>query len=725
MTGFNVRRAALLGGLSVMALSAAPALAQTSPTPAATSSDQATDEGDIVVTAQKRSETLQNVPLSVQAFTGADLERAGTNDINKLVDLVPGASIVSNSAPGFGTIQIRGVSAGTVGDATTGYYIDDVIFSIPNLQLAPPSGLFDLERTEVLRGPQGTLYGNGSMGGLVRLITAAPDTNNFSIRGQGDVSFTENGGTNYGGDGVLNVPLKSDVAGLRISGGYHFLSGFAEAADRPGEQDLNPVTSWNIRGKLLLKPTDNLDVTLSIWHMDDRQLYNNVLNTVTPPVLPNSYGTNPYNRVVATFYSGSINFDLGGVSLQSGTSYLNHDLNFDTTVHTAAIDLRATADFTSYSFSQELRLVSDNASPFRWLVGGLYTRARIASQFNYTVPVPIAPGTTLFLPLIDQPTAPLRTENFAVFGEASYELFDGKLIPLVGLRYFNDRRSAAGTTTIYPTLTPPGITIASAGARTFDAVSPRFNLTYKPTSDATIYFNAARGFRSGSIQTIGQVLFAATDGVTTDTVINPDALWSYEVGAKLRLFDRRLTIEGALYLTDWSNIQLPFTTSAGLVATVNGGDARLKGIDLGVTWRTPVHGLSLQFAGNINESKFTRVDAGLAARLPTARPGQRLPNVPNGNFTIAGIYTAPIGQDTTLNLYAAYSYRDRQSDLASGLFSANLDQLSLRAGVDWRSFKISVFADNLLDERGPLLNTAAGVQAVYPRRIGVSVGFRY
>lgn len=721
----STRRTHSLGGISLIACIAlwpTAAAAQQADAPAVVADDQS---ADIVVTAQKRSETLQNVPLAVQAFTGADLEKSGTNDINKLVDLVPGASIVSNSAPGFGTIQIRGVSAGTVGDATTGYYVDDVIFSIPNLQLAPPSGLFDLERTEVLRGPQGTLYGNGSMGGLVRLITAAPDTNTFSVRGQGDVSFTEGGGTNYGGDGVLNVPLKSDVAGLRVSGGYHFTSGFAEAADRPGDRNLNPVESWNVRGKLLLKPTDNLNVTLSVWHMDDRQNYNNVLNSVNPPVLPNSYGTSPYNRVIATFYSGSVNLDLGGVSLQSGTSYLNHDLNFDTTIHTAALDLRATADFRSYSFNQELRLVSDNASPFRWIVGGLYTKARIASQFNYTVPFPVAPGTTLFLPLIDQPTAPLRTENFAVYGEASYELFDGKLIPLVGLRYFNDRRSAEGSTTLYPTLTPPGVTIASAGARTFDAVSPRFNLTYKPSSDATLYFNAAKGFRSGSIQTIGQVLFAATDGVTTDTVINPDSLWSYEVGAKLRLFDRTVTIEGALYLTDWGNIQLPFTTSAGLVATVNGGDAQLKGIDLGVTWKTPMKGLSLQFAGNINDSHFTRVDAGLQARLPTARPGQRLPNVPKGNFTLAGIYSAPIARDTKLNLYAAYSYRDRQSDLASGLFSANLDQLSLRAGVEMRHVKIDLFADNLLDERGPLLNTAAGVQAVYPRKIGLSVGFKY
>ena len=463
--------------VSVIALSvASAAFAQT---PA--SADKANpDSADIIVTAQKREETLQSVPAAIQAFSGAQLERSGTRDLNQLVDFVPGASIVSSAAPGFSTIQIRGIAAGTVGDSTTGYYVDDVIFNIPNLQLSPPSSLFDLERTEVLRGPQGTLYGNGSMGGLVRLITATPDTKAFHARGQGEVSSTDGGGTNYGGDALVNVPLAEDVAGLRVSGGYRYASGFAEARDKPGQKDLNPIDSWNVRGKLLLKPASNLDITLSVWHFDEKQKYNNNLVSVEPPILPNTFGTKPYNRVIATFYSGSVNLDLGGVSLQSGTSYLDHLLRFDTTVNTPALNLRATGDFKSYSFSQELRLVSDNASPFRWIVGGLYTKARINSQFDYTIPFPVSATTTLFLPLISQLPAPLRTESYAVYGEASYALFDGKLTPLVGLRYFHDKRSGAGTTVIYPTFTPPGISLPSSGSANFNAVSPRFNLTYKP-----------------------------------------------------------------------------------------------------------------------------------------------------------------------------------------------------------------------------------------------------
>jgi iron complex outermembrane recepter protein len=716
--------ARLAAACSVLAI-AAPALAQTAGGRAdGPQQEQPATTDDIVVTAQKREQSLQDVPLAVQAFTGETLERTGVNDVTRLVDFVPGASVVSRSAPGFETIQIRGISAGTVGDTTTGYYIDDVVFSIPNLQLSPPARLFDLERTEVLRGPQGTLYGNGAMGGLIRLITATPNTDRFEARAQGEVSFTDGGGTNYSGDAVVNVPIASDVAALRVSGGYEYLSGFGEALDRPGEKNLNDFRGWNVRGKLLLRPASNVDVTLSAWHIENKQEYTNVFNSVEPAILPNSFGTRPFNDVVATYYSGSLSWDLGGATLVSGTSYLDHQLKFDTTFNTAAANLRAVAQFDSTSFSQELRLVSDGTGPFNWIVGGIYTDAEIKSQFVYTIPFPVA-GSTVFLPLITQPEAPLTTESYAIFGEVSYELFGGRLIPLFGLRYFEDRRTGSGSTTLFPTLTPPGVVFTSSGSGKFDAWNPRFNLTYKPSDDVTLYGNVAKGFRSGSVQTEGQVLFASLDGVTTSSIIQPDELWTYEAGGKFRSPDRKLLLEVAAYYTDWDNIQLPFTTSAGLVATVNGGSARLFGVDLGFTWRTPLDGLSLQFAGNVNSAEFKTVAPALAATLPAARPGRRIPGVPATTLTVAGTFARPIGDGVELNLYAAYSLRDRQSNLNSGQLTPVLDNLSLRASIETGRFRITAFAENALDERGPVLVAPTGLQAVYPRRVGVQLGLRY
>jgi iron complex outermembrane recepter protein len=701
-TGFS--RAAFLGA-SICALTIGS-------TAWAQEADDAADDDEIIVTAQKREQLLSDVPAAIQAISGDTLERRGTRDLSQLVEFIPGASIVSKAAPGFETIQIRGISSGTVGDATVGYYIDDVIFSVPNLQLAPPSRLLDLERTEILRGPQGTLYGNGAMGGLIRLVTKAPDTNAFDIKALGELSFTDGGGTNYAGDAAVNIPLAADVAGLRVSGGYERLSGFADSAT---ENNLNDVRSWNIRGKLLVRPTDNIDVTLGVWHIDNHQDYSNNLLTVSPPTVRDPFGVEPFIETVATFYSGAVKWDLGSVSLESGTTYVDHRLTIDDVSNSVLlgfpVGIRNASTFETSSFSQELRLVSQGDGPFNWIIGGLYTNASIDSLIDVNIR-----GLGPAIPFLNVSDSTLRSESFAIFGEASYELFDGKLIPLVGLRYFNDDRSADGLTVF------GGASSFDEDGDTFDALSPRFNLTFKPNDDALFYANIARGFRSGTIQTNAQALLGQATGVNTSVIIDEDSLWSYEVGTKLT-FDR-FFIDASLYYTDWSDIQIPFNTPFGLPATVNGGDAQIYGIDLGINWRTPLDGLTLQAVANFNSAEFKNVDPQLAAALTTAQNGERLPGVPKNNYSVGATYSTPLTDSLDLNLYGAYSFRNRQSDLASGLVGGRLSNLTLRAGLETDHFRFDIFADNLTNERGPVLNTTTAVQAVYPRRIGLSVTFK-
>jgi iron complex outermembrane recepter protein len=706
MAGMN-RLTVSIASVSALALIASPAMAQEAPV----SSD---DPTEIVVTAQKREQTLSDVPAAIQAISGDTLERRGTRDLNKLVEFIPGASVVSRTAPGFETIQIRGISSGTVGDATVGYYIDDVIFSVPNLQLAPPSRLLDLERTEILRGPQGTLYGNGAMGGLIRLVTAAPNTNEFDIKAFGELSFTDGGGTNYAGDAAVNVPIAADVAGLRVSGGYERLSGFADGA---AGNNLNDVRSWNIRGKLLVRPADNVDVTLGIWHIDNHQDYSNNLLTVSPARVREPFGVAPFIETVATFYSGSLKWDLGNVSLESGTSYIDHRLTIDDVSNSVIsgfpVGLRNSSNFATTSFNQELRLVSQGDSAFKWIVGGLYTNATITSDIDVNIR-----GLGPVIPFLNVVDAPLKTESYAIFGEVSYDLLDGKLIPLIGLRYFNDRRSASGATTF------GGVTTLDSGGDTFDALSPRFNLTFKPSDSALFYANVARGFRSGTIQTGAQAQLGQLSGVNTSVIINEDSLWTYELGTKLS-FDRSISVDASVYYTDWSNIQIPFNTPFGLPAVVNGGDARIYGIDLGFNWRTPLAGLTLQAVANFNSAEFKNINPQLAAALTTARNGGRLPGVPKNNYSIGATYSTPLTDSLDLNLYGAYSFRNRQQDLASGRFGGQLSNLTLRAGLETGKFRFDVFADNLTNERGPVLNTTTALQAVYPRRIGLSLTFKY
>ena len=720
------RRAPLLTGVALAILAASPAHAQAQAAPAtppAAPDADTKDNADIVVTAQRREENLRTVPIAIQAIKGETLERTGTNQFTDLVKSIPGASAVVSNAPGFETIQIRGISSGAVGDTTVGYYVDDVAFSVPNLQLTPPARLFDLERAEVLRGPQGTLYGAGAEGGLIRLITIAPNLTRIEAKGRGELSFTEGGGTNYNFDGALNLPIVTDKVALRVTGGYERLSGFADSSDNPAIKDVNGIQSYSIRGKLLIKPTDELSVTLSAWRILNHQDYSNNLLSGDPARAHLALGTSPFVRTVANIFTGLVNWDVGFAALQSSTSYIDHQLALDSTAGIGTVaglgptSVRAIDDFRTHSFTQEVRLVSQGSSPFQWLVGGIYNDSTINSNFVVTLVPQLAP--TVSVPFTRTVDTPLTTRSFAFYGEASYELFDGRLKPLVGLRYYEDRRSATDRTSI-----SGGPLATTSFGGTFSSVSPRFNLTFKPNDYGLVYVNVAKGFRSGTLQTATQVFLASLSGVTTTAAISPDDLWSYELGAKWKLGDSGLSVDAAAYYTDWNNVQVPFTTSSGLPSVVNGADAKIYGIDLGLSWRA-APGLTFQAVGNINSSTFKRVLPSLLLALPAARVGQQLPGVPKGNFTVSANYTTAIGNDLNLNLYAAYAYRDRQRDLGSGLFSANIDQLAMRAGIDYRNWRFDVFAENLTNEKGPAAVSSTSVQPVYPRRIGLSASFKY
>lgn len=474
----------------------------------------------------------------------------------------------------------------------------------------------------------------------------------------------------------------------------------------------------------MLRPADNIDVTLSVWHIDNHQDYSNNLDSVRPARVPDTFGlVDPFIETVATFYSGSIKWDLGSVSLESGTSYIDHRLTInnvaESTLEVAPgvvlpVGIGNSSIFDTNAFSQEIRLVSNGDGSFNWIIGGLYTNATIDSTIDVNVRGlgPVVP----FLGVVD---SPLKTESYAIFGEVSYSLFDGKLIPLVGLRYFDDTRTASGTTTF------GGATQIDSGRASFNALSPRFNLTFKPNDDALIYANIARGFRSGTIQTSAQTLLAQLSGVTSASItVEEDSLWTYELGTKLSL-PGNFYVDASVYYTDWNDIQIPFNTPFGLPAVVNGGDAQIYGIDLGLNWRTPLDGLALQAVANFNSAEFRNINPQLGAVSPTAQNGERLPGVPKNNFSLGATYGAPLTDTLDLNLYAAYAFRNRQTDLATGLAGGQIDNLTLRAGIESEHYRLDLFVENLTNERGPILVTSTAEQAVYPRRIGVSFNVKY
>ncbi len=709
-TGFS--RAALLGA-SICALTFdSSAWAQ--------EADDARDDDEIIVTAQKREQALLDVPLAIQAISGEDLEEAGSSELNDLLESIPGASSVSRSAPGFETIQIRGIASGTTGDATVGYYVDDVPFSVPNLQLAPPSRLFDLQRVEILRGPQGTLYGQGAMGGTIRLVTASPDYDDILARTQFELSSTKGGDPSAAADGVVNVPIAPGSVALRVSGGYELIGGFVDVVQPVGgiptviKKNANESRAWNIRAKLGIKVSDAVDVELGAWRVENDLDYRATIDSVDPDIYANTTG--PIDRPnyidsSLTLLSGLINADLGGVKLTSSTSYIDSLLDFDASFLTSPVFgggfLRNDSTFKTTAFTQEIRLASNNDSPFSWLVGGYYSNGKIESDICLGVIVPCAfpfPGLNI------NSTGRIKTEAFAVFGELSYAFFDERLVATVGGRYFKDKRDTRGVDRYTSLATAPN-------SGTFDSFNPRFNLSYKISDDFLIYGNVAKGFRSGSFQTPAQAAVAsAALGVTIPTAIQPDKVWSYEIGAKGKLFDGMVTIDAAVYQIDWSNIQLQSTIS-GVATLSNGGDARSKGIDLGLIIK-PVKGLSLQAVGNINSTEFTSVLPAIVALNPRAAPGTRIPNVPKSSLSVSANYGWDFaGWDAKGFINGGYVFRNSQLD-STGLASDKLNEFNLRTGISKDNWKFQIFGENLTDKRVALTRGTLGIQPNFPRKIG-------
>lgn len=665
------------------------------------------DSSVIVVTAQKREQQLIDVPLAVQAISGEQLEDEGIKELNDLIESIPGASSVSRTAPGFETIQIRGISSGTTGDATVGYYVDDVPFSVPNLQLAPPSRLFDLQRVEVLRGPQGTLYGQGAMGGTIRMVTASPDLYDTLGRAQVEASTITGGEFSYALDGVVNVPVIEEKVALRVSGGYESVGGFADSTAL-NLQDINDSESWNVRAKLLIAPTEDISLELGAWRVENSLDFRNTMDSANPPIIDTVSTAGGRQNLIdssLTLISAVFKAEIGDTaSVTSSTAFIDHQLDFDSSFLAGGI-LGNDSTFDTTTITQELRFASNGDGPFSWVFGGYYSGGEVKSDICLNLALPC---TTVFSLNINS-AGRLQTDAFALFGELSYALLDDRLVATVGGRQFWDTRKSTGFDRNTNTQTINGAT--------FKTFNPRFNLSFKVSENFLVYTNVAKGFRSGAFQTAAQAAAAsAALGITIDTAIQPDKVWSYEAGAKGRLFDGLIILDASVYRIDWSNIQLQ-STITGIATLSNGGNARSEGIDLGLTIR-PVTGLQFQFIGNINETEFTSVLPAIVAINPLAAPGTRIPAVPKTSFQTNASYTWDFaGWDAEGFIRGGYTFRNSQLD-SSGLVSDELNEFNLQAGISKDSWKFQIFGDNITNKRVALTRGALGVQPNLPRRIG-------
>ncbi len=430
----KIRNVAIATAVAV-ALQAGTALAQ---------SRQSGELEEVVVSAQKAGEqSLQSVPLAVQAFGGEALKEMNISSIQDLVTAVPGAFEGQRQSAASRSYNLRGAGGSNAnGDSPIGYYLDDVPFIVTNFGIAPPVRFLDIQRVEVLRGPQGTLYGQGSSGGVFIFRTRDPDLHDFKFIGELEGGKTVGAESeNYGFAAGVSLPIIEDKLAVRISGGHSRNPGWADAYfgpydGTPDQRGVNTVRNDDVRIVTLYKPVENVSLRAQYWRFQPRQDFTGFTASVDPPYFQNTAGQSSFANGDFELWSLTANVDFESFAITSATSNMEGAFGIN-------IPLSPSGSFSSQffpkMFAQELRANSTGPSPLHWVAGVSYQDGE-GPQANLLV----NPAVRI---VADNNTI---TRNYAVFGELSYDLFDGKIVPLIGGRHYHDKRTFADATSSLP-----------------------------------------------------------------------------------------------------------------------------------------------------------------------------------------------------------------------------------------------------------------------------------
>jgi iron complex outermembrane recepter protein len=669
----------------------------------ASAQDAALEE--VTVTAQKSgAQSLQEVPLAIQAFSGEELKAKNITTIDDLVTSIPGAFEGQRQSVASRSYNLRGAGGSNAnGDSPIGYYLDDVPFIVTNFGIAPPVRFIDIDRVEVLRGPQGTLYGQGSSGGVFIFRTRDPDLEEFKFIGEAEVGSTEGADSaNYGVAGAVSVPIIKDRLAVRVSGGHSFNPGWADAYygpfdGTPDDKGVNEVRNDDIRLAGLYKPADNVTLRAQYWHFRPRQTFTGFTASVDPAYFQNTAGQNSFADGDFKLWSFTANVDFEKFSLTSATSNLEGEFGINIPLSPAG---SFSSQFFPEMFAQELRAYSNGVGPFNWVLGASYQDGE-GPQANLL----LRPGLAI---VADNNTI---TENYAFFGEVSYELFDGKLVPLVGLRSYHDERTFEDATSSLPSKE--------------NVTTWRANLSWLPTDDLTMFVTAATGFRAGIVQSQVQVESLRLAGVPANVALDPETSKNYEVGLKWRMPNRTVSIGLNLYQTEYEDLQ---TNTPGAINGVNGfsnfGDATSRGIDYEIQWRTPLEGLVLAAVGNTSKSEFDRVAPAVQSALPLFRPGSRLVNSIEHTSRFDVSYTGSI--TSRFEGFGNVSYGSIGDRLqSSGLYADSYSLFNATLGVRSGAYEVALIGNNLSDERGPtFIGTTGPLSGSGPTPRTVSLRFR-
>lgn len=721
----------------------------------ATASSNGPAEEAIIVTAEKRPQLLIDVPQSVSVVSGANLEAQHATSFQDYLKLIPGLQL-NQSSPGEGRLIVRGVNTGGVA-STVSVYLDETPFGsssglVNGAVLAGDFDTFDLNRIEVLRGPQGTLYGASSLGGVLRFVTNSPSTSGVEFRGRAGLESVSHGGIGYNANAVINLPLGRTLA-FRASGNYRKDAGFIDSIGTGGSdraKDINEDRVYGGRASLLFKPSDAAAIRLTAIAQNidaDEPTVIEADSVTLRPLhgLSESQFVPQFSNLHYRLYDATGTFNLGFANLTTSTSFgkQDQDLRTDLTFAFSGLitpfvgpnEFIEPQQTNLTKFTQEVRLSGE--TPFAdWLVGGFYTHEKglIEQDLTAVVPgtlTPIAPpaflGTTL-----GHVELRSRYKELAGFANTTLHLtpqFDLQF----GGRYSKNDQSARQTT--------QGALAGGATDKSNSSSEHVFTYSvapkYKLNSNTTLYARVAKGFRPG-----GPNVIAPNAPPEVPRTYQSDTVVSWEVGVKAQSADHRFSIDAAAFHINWKGIQLFTTVVANGVpfgVNINGAGAKSDGVELTATAR-PMPGLDLSVNGAYTHARLTAD----TPRTVGGFKGDELPFTPELSVAANADYHWLVSAGVRAHLGGSLRHLSGQTgnyDLA--FVTAHGHQrhihpynvVDLNAGLDFGRFDLEAYVKNLGDSHGvnAIIGTATplfpggaiGTGIIRPRTVGLTLGFNY
>jgi iron complex outermembrane receptor protein len=768
--------------ISLVLIAASTASADPADTGAA---GRAADRNDvlaeIVVTAEKRVSTVQDTPISMTAMSEGQMQQEGISNISGIIQAVPGIS-QRTAGSGQTELEMRGLSSSGGAAPTVGFYLDDYPLTPPaaalNGKVVIDPDLFDVNRVEVLRGPQGTLYGSGSMGGTVKLVTNAPKLNDLEGAVEATGASQNGGGFNRGGSLMLNVPLVNDLLAMRVVLTDKYTDGWISryvlgqnfpvpTTPCPGwaactRGDVTAVTPTEIvprinwerlqggRVGFLLQPTDALKIDATAMYQkitkggyDEYDL---------PPGNPDAH-YQPFNNFEPFYdefrlYGVTVTYDMSFAQLTSATAYYSREENQTSDVSEALFSVVGLFAATipqfyqipfnetdsTRQFSEELRLASTGSGPFQW-IGGLFFSnfESIFTEYNASVPLAfISAGGAAANPdgIIYQAHNPYHMKQYAAFGEGTYAFYDFLKLT-AGVRYYKFDSRADEETAGFATDSGNAGATFNSFTQSNSGANPKVTLSFEQNHDLTVYGTVARGFRPGGIN---QQIPSSICTISPETY-GPDSTWNYEVGEKARMLDSRLVLNADVYYIKWTQVQQIVNQTCGYPLTVNAGNAASYGPEIELSaLLTPQ--LTLTFSGTYTHSTLTSVNSAVTAVDPSLAKGLPILNVPKYTETTSLTYMTPVSDGYKFMARINNSYVGESTDIEYTYATLPAyDLVGLRFGLVGDRLSGYLFSDNLTNKQANLgINTTGfswtipsleRVVTNQPRTVGVDIQYKF